>query len=105
VPAANSDFWRQLDQVGHDLDSERHSTQLTVGSTSAVTALMSIGYVIWAVRGASMAASFLATLPMWRWMDPLPVLESWESRKKKADDKDDHDADEERLRSLTDEME
>ncbi len=50
VPPAKSDFWRQLDQVGQDLDSQHHSTQLTVGSTSAVTALMSIGYVIWAVR-------------------------------------------------------
>jgi len=106
VPSAASDFWRQLDQVGQDLDSEHHSTQLTVGTTSAVTALMSIGYVIWAVRGASMAASFLATLPMWRWMDPLPVLESWDSRKRKAIDGDDEDdADEERLRSLTDELE
>ena len=95
-----------MDEVGHDLDSEHHSTQLTVGSTTAVTALMSIGYVIWAVRGASMAASFLATLPMWRWMDPLPVLESWESKKKKARrPKRTSDADEERLRSLTDEME
>jgi len=72
-----------------------------------MTALLSAGYVLWALRGGSLLASMLATLPVWRWLDPLPILESREDdekRKRKrgasAKDKDPDEQDEERLRSV-----
>ena len=34
LPGANSDFWRQLDQVDNDLERQRISAKLTVGTTS-----------------------------------------------------------------------
>ena len=56
---------------------------------------------------SSVRASMLATLPVWRWLDPLPILESREDdekRKRKrgvtAKDKDPDEQDEERLRSV-----
>jgi hypothetical protein len=39
-----------------------------------VSASLSIGYVIWLVRGGALMSSLLASIPAWRIMDPLPIL-------------------------------
>jgi len=41
-----------------------------------------VGYVIWILRSSSLLAGALAGLPMWRYLDPLPVLDHWRKRKK-----------------------
>ena len=96
-----------LDSLGQQLDIEKNRSVIIIGSATGMTALLSAGYVLWAVRGGSLLASMLATLPVWRWLDPLPILESREDekrrrkRKRGADDKEDEqEKDEERLRSL-----
>jgi hypothetical protein len=45
-----------------------------VASTTAVSATLSIGYVIWLVRGGALLSSLLAAMPAWKMVDPLPVL-------------------------------
>ena len=45
-----------------------------VGGTIAVTSGLSIGYIIWLVRGGLLLSSVLTSMPAWRWVDPLPVL-------------------------------
>jgi hypothetical protein len=35
---------------------------------------LSAGFVAWLLRGTSLLASFLASMPAWRHFDPLPVL-------------------------------
>jgi hypothetical protein len=42
---------------------------LAAGSLS-----MTLGYLLWLVRGGALAASVLASLPAWRLIDPLPIL-------------------------------
>ncbi len=85
------------------MDAEQDKAEMTAGVATGFSALLSLGYVIWLMRGASFLASFLATLPVWRFLDPLPVLDSWERRKKleRNEKKKTDDKDEERLRSLT----
>ncbi len=95
-----------LDSLAQQLDIEKSRSVIVIGSATGMTALLSAGYVLWAVRGGSLLASMLATLPVWRWLDPLPILESRENDKKKkrkrgANQKDDdQEKDEERLRTL-----
>ena len=36
---------------------------------------MSVGYVMWTLRGSYLVASLLSQLPTWKMLDPLPVLE------------------------------
>jgi hypothetical protein len=43
-------------------------------------------------------ATLLTTLPLWRWLDPLPVLEHADKNRKR----DQNDADEERIQSMMD---
>jgi len=36
------------------------------------------GYMLWVLRGVSLIASAITSLPIWRFFDPLPVLSRWE---------------------------
>jgi hypothetical protein len=58
-----------------------------MGSTLAMSAGLSIGYVLWLLRGGVLLSSVLSSLPAWRMVDPLPVLASLDrSSKDKEDD-------------------
>jgi hypothetical protein len=35
---------------------------------------LSVGYVLWLLRGGVLLASLLSSIPAWRLVDPLPVL-------------------------------
>ena len=56
-------------------------------SSVATGAGMSIGYVLWLLRGGLLLSSLLSSLPAWRFVDPLPVLGRLQ------DDDDDQDDD------------
>ena len=53
--------------------------EITVG---AITAFGTIGYVLWALRGGALVALALSQLPAWQMIDPLPILDGYEGRKK-----------------------
>lgn len=46
---------------------------------AAISTSVSVGYVVWLLRGGSLVASFLTSLPAWQSFDPLPVLEQFDS--------------------------
>ncbi|PHS11806.1 MAG: hypothetical protein COA78_08945 [Blastopirellula sp.] len=51
--------------------------QLTLGiETSSVITVLSIGYVIWSIRGGLFLTSFVSVVPTWSFFDPLPILNS-----------------------------
>ncbi len=50
--------------------------QLSAAQLQTVGSMLSIGAVWWAARGATLLTSLLVTTPIWRTMDPLPVLSS-----------------------------
>jgi hypothetical protein len=71
-------LWQQCGSIGAQLEKQQWSTKITVGAGVALTAGLSAGYVILLFRGGSLLATALASLPAWRTMDPLPVIEYWE---------------------------
>ena len=48
---------------------------------------LSAGFVAWILRGGSLLASFLVSMPAWRHFDPLPVLGAGEGNRRKLDRK------------------
>lgn len=52
--------------------------KVVVGTTAAVSTSVSVGYVVWVLRGGSLLTTFLSSMPAWQAFDPLPVLESFE---------------------------
>ncbi len=69
-------LWQQLDTLQEQLESDSDRLDHIAGSATVVTAALSTGYVIWTLRGSFLLASFLSTVPTWRSLDPLPIIES-----------------------------
>ena len=54
-----------------------------IGVTAALAGTISVGYVIWLLRGGALLTAVLSSLPAWQFVDPLPVLDAWASRRKR----------------------
>jgi hypothetical protein len=63
-----------LDRVRLDLTQAGGTDRVLIGSTVAVSTGLSVGYVVWLVRGGVLLSSVLSALPAWQTLDPLPVL-------------------------------
>jgi hypothetical protein len=59
--------------------------KIVVGSAAVVSTSLSVGYVIWILRGGSILTTFISALPAWQSFDPLLILQSFD-RKDEADD-------------------
>jgi Domain of unknown function (DUF4347)/Cadherin-like/Right handed beta helix region len=80
-------------QFSEDLQRNRASNERiiqldknVIASTTAVSTTLSVGYVIWLVRGGALLSSLLASIPAWRAVDPLPVLGTMAETEQDQDD-------------------
>ncbi len=84
----SQEFWNGLDKMANDLDEsveeQERKMQLSAEAAAGVGISLTAGFVSWALRAGSMAASFLAAMPTWRHFDPMPVLAEDKGRKDKA---------------------
>jgi hypothetical protein len=96
--AARSEMSREMDVADRKIVAE---TQLKVVAGSATVASFgaSAAYVIWMLRGGSLLSSLLSILPAWQSIDPLPVLDNFESRKRR---KNRMQSDDESIESMVD---
>ena len=83
----------ELYQLGADLDEalvderqgQMRSDEVSIGISMSLTA----GVVSWVLRGGSLLASFMTVAPLWRQIDPLPILSASDRREEK--EKQEHD--------------
>jgi hypothetical protein len=63
---------------------------------------LSAGFVVWVLRGGSVLASFLVSMPAWRHFDPLPLLGLGGRDRQKRDRKarEEHEQENGQLRGL-----
>lgn len=65
---------RDMDEIREDLE-ELTVVQYTAAAASVAGGTsLTVGYVLWAIRGGWLATSVLAQMPAWRLIDPLVVL-------------------------------
>jgi hypothetical protein len=83
-----------LDAVKEEMASDNQVTKVYLGSAIVSSVGLSVGYVVWLLRGGMLLSSLLSSLPAWRILDPLPIL----ARKRD----DDHSDDDESLESILD---
>jgi VCBS repeat-containing protein len=85
----SQDFWDDVDRMGQDMEEsveeQEQKMQLSAEAAAGVGISLTAGFVSWALRAGSMAASFLAAMPTWRHFDPMPVLSENKERKPVAD--------------------
>ena len=74
ISNSNSDYIKELDRVREDVQHDVNLEQTVVASSMAATTGLSVGYVVWLVRGGVLLSSLMSSLPAWRMIDPLPVL-------------------------------
>jgi hypothetical protein len=77
---------RALDEMRERAQEDVKLEARVAGSVFVVSTGLSVGYVLWLLRGGALIASLLSSLPAWRLVDPLPVLGSMGGR---AGDEDD----------------
>ncbi|HSS31025.1 MAG TPA: cadherin-like domain-containing protein, partial [Nitrospiraceae bacterium] len=80
-----------LTRLADDLEraaQEREHQAHLLGRVASVSGFaLSAGFVAWILRGGSLLASFLVSMPAWRHFDPLPVLGGGEGNRRKLDRK------------------
>ncbi|WP_310463386.1 cadherin domain-containing protein [Sphaerotilus sp.] len=64
----------QLDQLRQQVAEAQQAGMVSLASTALVSTGLSVGYVIWLVRGGVLMTSLMSVVPAWAGMDPLPVL-------------------------------
>ncbi|HEY7241459.1 MAG TPA: Ig-like domain-containing protein, partial [Burkholderiales bacterium] len=77
----------ELDRMRDDLGEQTELEHWMSGSMAVGSFGLTVGYVLWLLRGGALIASLLSSLPAWRLIDPLPVL----SRLDEEDETDEDD--------------
>jgi hypothetical protein len=88
-----------MDVADHKLIADQ-KVKIMAGSATAASFGASALYVVWLLRGGSLLSSLLSILPAWQTIDPLPVLDNFENRRRRG--KTDNDDDLESLESMVD---
>ena len=70
----NTEWVGELDPMREQVDGEIEVEGNLVVSSVAVTGSLSVGYVIWLLRGGLLLSSLLSSMPAWHAVDPMPVL-------------------------------
>ncbi|HYL18881.1 MAG TPA: hypothetical protein VEV20_09370 [Burkholderiales bacterium] len=70
----NKSWVVELDRLRAAADNQIKVEHKVVGSTVAITGAMSVGYVMWLLRGGLLLSSLLSSMPAWHVIDPMPVL-------------------------------
>ncbi|MEQ9407094.1 MAG: cadherin domain-containing protein [Fuerstiella sp.] len=73
-----TDFHRDLQHMREEIEAPLQAQVYTAAAAVTATGSLTVGYVLWAIRGGWLVSSVLAQMPAWRLMDPLVVLSSLE---------------------------
>ena len=65
-----------LEKARELLHNEMIQTRIVIGSSVTLGSGLSVGYVMYLLRGGALMSSMLSAMPAWRFIDPLPVLGS-----------------------------
>ncbi len=93
----NREMVQGLNEAREKLSEQTRLEASAVAASAMTTMGVSVGYVVWLLRGGVLVSTVLSSLPAWRLVDPLPILERLDE-----DDEDDEgdDAGDDTLESL-----
>jgi hypothetical protein len=69
-----SPLWDDLDSLQKQMKLGIDARNLFVGSALTLTTSLTVGYVLWLIRGGLLVSSLVAQMPAWCLVDPLIVL-------------------------------
>jgi hypothetical protein len=92
----STEMLQALDQMRESLHEQSAWDATAVAALAATSLGLSVGYVLWLLRGGVLLSSLLSSLPAWRLVDPLPIL----GRLDDEDDEDDEQDEDDSLEAL-----
>ena len=78
-------LWKELDDLTEHNRGLFENLDFSIGAISTVA---TFGYIFWSLRGGVLVAAALSQMPNWRFIDPLPVLESYKMNNASPEDDD-----------------
>jgi len=63
-----------FDEQKELLEEAYNQSRSAIGRSITLTSGLSVGYLIWLIRGGTLMGSVLSSMPAWRLVDPLPIL-------------------------------
>lgn len=79
---ADARFLTALDKAERQVsDSASHEmiiSEWAAGGAIVTSTGLSVGYIMWIIRGGYVLASVVSTMPVWQNVDPLPVLDAFD---------------------------
>ncbi|MGL4476443.1 MAG: Ig-like domain-containing protein, partial [Shewanella sp.] len=78
------DINRMLLDLDKASEIDNKNTELSTEAITGVSITLTAGFVSWALRAGSLMASFLAVMPAWRNLDPMPILAADEKSHQKS---------------------
>jgi len=76
IPGMLSSLSESFDQQQEELQQSAAASRFAVGTSATITSGISVGYFLYLLRGGAIMSSMMASLPAWRFVDPLPILNS-----------------------------
>jgi hypothetical protein len=73
-----------LDKMKQDVNESDDQNNKFYSAIKSTGIILTAGFASWVLRGSSLLASFLSTMPFWRSLDPLPILAGARNNTKKA---------------------
>ena len=70
----SAEVTRKFEEMQRQMQQQGEARSAAIATSVLVTGGVSIGYVVWLVRGGVLMSSMLSALPAWQMVDPLPVL-------------------------------
>ncbi|ASJ72603.1 cadherin-like domain-containing protein [Granulosicoccus antarcticus] len=67
---------KEFEKQREQMESRENFNTAVVGSSITLSSGLSVGYLIYLIRGGAIVSSMLSSLPAWRFVDPLPILNS-----------------------------
>jgi len=82
-------LWGKLDKLKIDLDANGLLLTLAVGTVTFLSTSLTVGYIVWTIRGGYLLASLLSSLPAWKMVDTLAILDGVACGYRDEDDEED----------------
>lgn len=67
-------FYEDLDRLRDTMEAGANPASVVVGSVASMASVFTVGYVTWLIRGGHLLVGVLGSIPIWRFVDPLPIL-------------------------------
>ncbi|RYY76393.1 MAG: DUF4347 domain-containing protein [Gammaproteobacteria bacterium] len=80
--ADSEEFNTQLRKIRREMDNVIEEEKQHRAIVSGITLSLTTGILIWSLRASSLLLALMSMLPLWRGVDPLPILEEVKKRKK-----------------------